>query len=104
MQTIFSDPAAHDVTRIQAEVLTIGPACLRLTLSGRSPFVGDRKGDIEIYGPIAMAPQFQAIADAINATFAPKPADLPVVRVDPINESPSYRAAMTDAGRGRLLR
>lgn len=70
MNTIFSDPAAHDVTRIEAEVLTIGPACLRLILTGRSQFIGDRKGEIEIYGPLAMAPKFQAIADAINAVFA----------------------------------
>lgn len=69
MKTIFSDPAAHDVTRIEAEVLTLGPACLHLTLTGRSKFIGDRKGEIEIYGPIAMAPKFQAVADAINAVF-----------------------------------
>lgn len=33
-----------------------------------------------------------------------KPAKLGAVRPDPINESPSYRSAMMDAGRGRLLR
>lgn len=33
-----------------------------------------------------------------------KPVKLGAARPDPINESPSYRSAMLDAGRGRLLR
>jgi hypothetical protein len=79
MNTIFNEPAAHNVSHIEAEAIhharyreDRGFVRLTLKLSGLQ---GDKpvEGEFDIYGPAEVAERFRAVAEAINKAFDVQP-------------------------------